>query len=125
MKKERLEDDATPAIGQRGPLFRDYVLSGRERKNLAILDTIRKRGPISRTEVTRLTGLNIVTVSHYVDNYVRLGLVYEKGYAVSTGGRKPTLVELNSKAFYVVGWMSAPPTLRPSSSTSPPTSSPG
>lgn len=84
-------------------LFRDGVMSDRERKNLSILDIIRKKGPISRTDISKLTGLNIVTVSHYIDNYIKRSLVFEKGCDVSTGGRKPTLVELNSAAFYVIG----------------------
>ncbi|MFH0732178.1 MAG: ROK family protein [Candidatus Omnitrophota bacterium] len=87
----------------RQTLFRDQVLSDRERKNLAILDIIRKSGPVTRTEISRITKLNIVTVSNYVNSYIDKDLVVEKGYDVSTGGRKPTLVELNSKQGYVIG----------------------
>jgi len=87
----------------RQTLFRDQILSDRERKNLAILDVIRKSGPITRTEISKVTKLNIVTVSNYVNNYIDKGLVVEKGFDVSTGGRKPTLVELNSKTGYVIG----------------------
>ena len=90
-------------MATKGSVFRDDVLSDRERKNLSILDVIRRKGPISRTDISRNTGLNIVTVSHYVDNYVKRGLVFEKGCDISSGGRKPTLVELNYKAFYIVG----------------------
>jgi predicted NBD/HSP70 family sugar kinase len=90
-------------MATKGSVFRDDVLSDRERKNLSILDVIRRKGPISRTDISRNTGLNIVTVSHYVDNYVKRGLVYEKGCDISSGGRKPTLVELNYKAFYIIG----------------------
>ncbi len=42
-------------------------LSDHEKKNLQILDTIRKKGPIARAEISRLIGLNIVTVTSYVD----------------------------------------------------------
>jgi len=87
----------------RQTLFRDQVLSDRERKNLAILDVVRKSGPVTRTEISKVTKLNIVTVSNYVNNYIDKGLVIEKGFDVSTGGRKPTLVELNSKTGYVIG----------------------
>ncbi len=81
----------------------DVELSDRERKNFAILDVIRKKGPIARTDVSRLTGFNIVTVSNYIDNYIKLGLVSEEGYDTSTGGRKPMLVNLNAKSAYVIG----------------------
>lgn len=83
--------------------FIDQELSERERKNFAILDTIRKKGPIARTEITRLTGLNIVTVSNYVDYYINQGLVFEEGYDTSTGGRRPMLVNLKQKSAYVIG----------------------
>lgn len=87
----------------RQTLFRDQLLSDRERKNLAILDVIRKSGPVTRTEISKITKLNIVTVSNYVNNYIDKALVVEKGFDVSTGGRKPTLVELNAKTGYVIG----------------------
>ena len=87
----------------RHTLFRDQVLSDRERKNLAILDIITKSGPVTRTEISRITKLNIVTVSNYVNSYIDKDLVIEKGFDVSTGGRKPTLVELNAKQGYVIG----------------------
>ena len=87
----------------RHTLFRDQVLSDRERKNLAILDVVRKSGPVTRTEISRITRLNIVTVSNYVNSYIDKGLVIEKGFDVSTGGRKPTLVELNARQGYVIG----------------------
>ncbi len=87
----------------RHTLFRDQVLSDRERKNLAILDVIRKSGPVTRTEISRVTKLNIVTVSNYVNSYIDKSLVVERGFDISTGGRKPTLVELNSKQGYVIG----------------------
>ena len=83
--------------------FSDYGLTDKERKNFAILDTIRKKGPIARTEISKLTGFNIVTVSNYVDNYIKNGLVGEEGYDTSSGGRKPMLVNLNPKAAYVIG----------------------
>ena len=50
-------------------------LSDKERKNFAILNTIRRRGPIARTEISKLTGFNIVTVSNYIDQYIKKGLV--------------------------------------------------
>ncbi len=78
-------------------------LSDRERKNFAILDTIRTKGPIARTEITKITGFNIVTVSNYIDHYIKEGLVAEEGYDTSSGGRKPMLVNLNQASAYVIG----------------------
>ncbi len=84
-------------------LLKDRILTDKERKNLAILEVIRKNGPISRTDISKVTELNIVTVSNYVNHYIKKGLVIEGELDESTGGRKPVLVELNSKAGYIVG----------------------
>ncbi|MDP2942373.1 MAG: ROK family transcriptional regulator [Candidatus Omnitrophota bacterium] len=81
----------------------DKILSDKQRKNLSILELVIKRGPISRTDISRLTGLNIVTVSNYINEFIDKELVIEKGFDVSTGGRRPTLVELNSKFGYIIG----------------------
>jgi predicted NBD/HSP70 family sugar kinase len=70
---------------------------------LALLELIRQRGPLTRTELSQGTGFNIVTVSNYVEEFIKQGLVLERGFDVSTGGRKPILVELNAKAGYVIG----------------------
>ena len=84
-------------------LLKDRILTDKERKNLAILEVIRKSGPISRTDISKATELNIVTVSNYVNHYIKKGLVIEGELDESTGGRKPVLVELNPKAGYIVG----------------------
>jgi N-acetylglucosamine repressor len=84
-------------------LLKDRILTDKERKNLAILEVIRKSGPISRTDISKITELNIVTVSNYVGHYIKQGLVVEGELDESTGGRKPVLVELNPKAGYIVG----------------------
>ena len=87
----------------KGALFKDQVLSDRERKNLDILEVVRRYGPVTRTEISRITKYNIVTVSNYVNNYIKKDLVIEKGLDISSGGRKPTLVELNSRNCFVIG----------------------
>ena len=84
-------------------MLKDRILTDKERKNLAILEVIRKNGPISRTDISKITELNIVTVSNYVGHYIKKGLVVEGELDESTGGRKPVLVELNPKAGYIVG----------------------
>lgn len=84
-------------------LLKDRLLTDKERKNLAILETIRKNGPISRTDISKLTEFNIVTVSNYVNHYIKKGLVIEGELDESTGGRKPILVELNPSAAYIIG----------------------
>jgi len=84
-------------------LFKYQMLSDKEKKNLLLLDIIIQKGPISRTDISKKTDLNIVTVSNYVNNYIEKGLVIEKGFDISSGGRKPTLVELDADGGYAIG----------------------
>ncbi len=84
-------------------IFDDEIMTDRERKNWAILDLIRRKGPITRTEISKETELNIVTVSNYINSYIQKGLVVEGGLDVSSGGRRPVMVELNPKAGFVLG----------------------
>jgi predicted NBD/HSP70 family sugar kinase len=87
----------------RGAELEEHSLTDRERKNFAILEAIKRYGPISRTDISKLTKLNIVTVSNYVNTFIEQGIVIEKGLDVSSGGRRPTIVVLNPKASYVIG----------------------
>ena len=84
-------------------LFTAIPSSDREKKNLLFLDLIKKHKSTSRTELSKLTGVNIVTVSNYINGYLKKGLVIEGGYDVSSGGRRPELVELNREWGYVLG----------------------
>jgi len=81
----------------------DEFLSGRGRKSLAILEAIRRQGPLTKTDISKLVKLNIVTVSNYVNDFIQKHLILEKDIDVSTGGRRPVLVQLNKEAGYVIG----------------------
>lgn len=83
--------------------IKNSALTDREKRNLDILESIRKARQISKTDISRQTGLNIVTVSNYIDNYIKEGLVIEKGLDISSGGRRPTLIELNPNYGFVIG----------------------
>lgn len=77
--------------------------SERQKKALAILDAIRRGGPLAKTDISKATQINIVTVSSYVDHFIELGFVIEKGLGHSTGGRIPKLVDLNRQSGFVIG----------------------
>jgi len=79
------------------------ALSDKDIKSLKILELIRKKGIISRTEISKMTGINIVSISNYMKHYIEKKLVIEKGFDVSTGGRRQELVELNKDENHVVG----------------------
>jgi len=88
---------------RRRSLLEEHRLTEREQKSLSLLELIRQRGPLTRTELSQGTGFNIVTVSNYVGDFIKNGLVVERGFDISTGGRKPVLVELNAKAGFSIG----------------------
>ncbi|MBI5874070.1 MAG: ROK family protein [Candidatus Omnitrophica bacterium] len=83
--------------------FKGENLTERSRKNLFILDAIRRRGPISKTDISSLIGLNVVTVSNYVDDFLRQKIVFEKEFDISKGGRRPLLLDLNASSGYTMG----------------------
>ncbi len=84
-------------------MFTYHILHDRERKNLAILELIRKKSPISKAEISRILGYNIVTITNYLDYYIDKRMVLEVGLDVSTGGRRAELLELNARSAYIVG----------------------
>lgn len=84
-------------------VFTYHALHDKEKRSLAMLELIRKKGVISRSDISRTTGINVVSVSNYIASFIEKKLVLEKGYAASSGGRKPELVELNTKENCCIG----------------------
>lgn len=84
-------------------LFKYQVLNEHHRKNIMILDAIRKKGPIAKSALSKQLGYNIVTLSNYTDEARKKDLIREQGLDVSSGGRKPVLLELNASAGYIIG----------------------
>ncbi|ERM92667.1 xylose repressor [Caldanaerobacter subterraneus subsp. yonseiensis KB-1] len=68
-----------------------------------VLNTIRKKGNISRAEIASITGLNKSTVSFLVDELINEGFVKEEGPGESRGGRKPIILNINEKAGCIIG----------------------
>lgn len=68
-----------------------------------ILNIIAEKGPISRADIAKRTGLNPATVSGNVSLLLEDGIVSESGSGESSGGRKPILLSLNCGAYYCIG----------------------
>jgi len=83
--------------------FQKEELTEKEKRNIEILEILRRRGPISRPEISKEMGINVVTISNYIDDFIRHRLVYEKELDVSEGGRRPQLLDLNSHAGFAIG----------------------
>ncbi len=88
---------------RRNQVFQGHLLSDHEKKNFSILELIRRNGPITRADISKITDLNIVTVSNYINTYIDAGLIIEGGMESSSGGRKPTLIKLNEQNGYAIG----------------------
>jgi len=83
--------------------FQREQLTEKEKRNIDILDILRKCGPISRPGISKEMGVNVVTISNYIDEFIKRNLVYEKELDVSEGGRRPVLLDLNPQAGFVIG----------------------
>jgi len=68
-----------------------------------VLEAILKHAPLSRAEISELTGLNKATVSSLVQDLIDRHLVLEIGQGKSSGGRKPVMLLFNANAGYAIG----------------------
>lgn len=69
----------------------------------SVLNTIKSAGPLSRTEVSRRTGLSAATITTITNELIEEHLVFEKAEGDSSGGRKPILLALNPRGGFVIG----------------------
>lgn len=83
--------------------FFTHTLSDRDQKKLMIFELIRKQGPMARADISRITDINLMSVSNYVKEYMDRKLMTETVSSSSTGGRRAEVVELNGKGAYVAG----------------------
>lgn len=85
----------------RGPLDHRVI---RRHNGKRILDAVRRHGPISRAALAHRAELSAPTVSALVDDLVdRRGLLRNVGKGVSSGGRRPLMVDFNADFGYVAG----------------------
>jgi predicted NBD/HSP70 family sugar kinase len=69
----------------------------------AILDLIRSSGVVSRIELADRSGLTGATISRIVRQLLDDGLIAETGFGDPTGGKRRTLLQLNSGSRHAVG----------------------
>lgn len=68
-----------------------------------VLEAVLKNAPLSRAQISELTGLNKATVSNLVQDLIDSDLIIEIGPGESSGGRKPVMLLFNGQAGYAVG----------------------
>jgi predicted NBD/HSP70 family sugar kinase len=69
----------------------------------AVLELIRRDGPITRSDVSRRLHLSLPTITRIVTDLIEENLVREFSAADSRGGRRPALLEFNHRANLVIG----------------------
>ena len=67
----------------------------------SIFKAIRRQGPISRIELTKITGCSAGTVSNHVRTLIKKGFVIETKKGISSGGRKPIQLMINPSKAYI------------------------
>src|SRR5256885_423945 len=77
--------------------------ASRSRTRGYVLDLIRAAGTISRVELADRSGFTAPTITQVTRELMADGLVLEVGRGESTGGKPPTLLQLNPGARYGVG----------------------
>jgi len=68
----------------------------------AILEIVRSQGPLSRTDLWQKSKLGRSTITKIVRDLQDANLILEVGQSKSSGGRKPTLLEFNSEAKWIL-----------------------
>lgn len=77
-------------------------LSTYSKNQIQILQHIRRRGRITRSELVEVSGFKLLTVTKTVARFLDDGLIVEAGYEDSTGGRKATLLSINPHFRYTL-----------------------
>lgn len=85
------------------PRGKAITVLAKKQNHRLVLDLIRARCPISRTEIARLTEMNKATVSGVVGDLIRAGVVMETGNGHSVTGRKPVLLSFVADHAFVIG----------------------
>ncbi|MCM0649963.1 ROK family transcriptional regulator [Clostridium swellfunianum] len=68
-----------------------------------LLSLIQKKGPIAKSELLLIGNMTLSTLQRAIKPLIDEGLIIESAIGESTGGRKPTLYDINPKDFYVIG----------------------
>ena len=68
-----------------------------------VLAAIRKHGPLSRTDLVRITGYSRPKMTLIVGRLVQQGILREVGEGESQGGRRPRMLHFDTSRGYVAG----------------------
>lgn len=79
------------------------VLENLQHDRKKIFNIIQKKGPLSKQSIQLLTNIKLTTLNRIINELLSKELIIEDSFGESTGGRKPTLYNVNSTKFYILG----------------------
>lgn len=79
---------------------KDFI---KELNRSLVIDEIRLKGPISRTDLSVKTELGLSTITNIISELMSEGLICEVGSGNSNGGRKPVLLTLKGMSKKAIG----------------------
>ena len=80
----------------------DYKLS-KKLNGHAVLEVIKRYGPVSKREILQRTNLTRPTIDTFINELLGKGFIKESGFSKSTQGRRAKLLSFNSEGGYAVG----------------------
>src|SRR5256884_6200218 len=86
-----------------GPRTRTTARDIRRRNRSTLLSTLFFQAPLSRLELSQVTGLSAATVSNVTAELVEERLVVEAGQVESDGGRPRVLLRVDPRYGHVIG----------------------
>ncbi|WP_432663144.1 ROK family transcriptional regulator [Wukongibacter baidiensis] len=68
-----------------------------------ILNLIQKKGNITKSEILEITEMKLTSLNRVMKKLLSKNLILKVGIAESTGGRKPSLYDVNANYGYIIG----------------------
>jgi len=68
-----------------------------------IFDIVQKKGPITKNELIDMTKIKLTTLNRDIQILIDKKIIIETDVGKSTGGRKPSLYDVNPMGFYIIG----------------------
>ena len=82
------------------PLHAPFLMNAAEAD---VIRALRKKGVISRTDISNITGWSKAKTSQEIRSLIGKGYLVEMGEGTSQGGRRPGLLRINDQLGYLVG----------------------
>ena len=68
-----------------------------------IFNIVQKKGPITKSELIDITKIKLTTLNRELQILIDKKIIVETDIGESTGGRKPSLYDVNPSEFYIIG----------------------